>query len=134
MKACVSPLSSDAGVFIGFVNGSAVAARRQPLRPAEYDQHVVPCFCLQLHTFRTLTQPHNHLSVVVGALGFPMRSINSSTAPQLSRSGLNQSASQLPSHASTPNTGTMHTPPSPSRYRSQRFSFSTPELWVQDKY
>uniref|UniRef100_A0A7N6BLM3 NOT2/NOT3/NOT5 C-terminal domain-containing protein n=1 Tax=Anabas testudineus TaxID=64144 RepID=A0A7N6BLM3_ANATE len=50
------------------------------------------------------------------ALGFPMRGLNSNTAPQLSRSGLNQSASQLSSHASTPNTGTMHTPPSPSRY------------------
>ncbi|TMS01586.1 CCR4-NOT transcription complex subunit 2-like isoform X3 [Larimichthys crocea] len=49
------------------------------------------------------------------ALGFPMRGMNSSAAPQLSRSGLNQSASQLPSHASTANTGTMHTPPSPSR-------------------
>uniref|UniRef100_A0A8C9ZN48 CCR4-NOT transcription complex subunit 2 n=1 Tax=Sander lucioperca TaxID=283035 RepID=A0A8C9ZN48_SANLU len=49
------------------------------------------------------------------ALGFPMRGMNSSAAPQLSRSGLNPSASQLPSHASTPNTGTMHTPPSPSR-------------------
>ncbi|XP_034529404.1 CCR4-NOT transcription complex subunit 2-like isoform X3 [Notolabrus celidotus] len=49
------------------------------------------------------------------ALGFPMRGMNSSAAPQLSRSGLNQSGSQLPSHASTPNTGTMHTPPSPSR-------------------
>ncbi|TNN46662.1 CCR4-NOT transcription complex subunit 2 [Liparis tanakae] len=49
------------------------------------------------------------------ALGFPMRGMNSSTAPQLSRSGLNQSANQLPSHASTANTGTMHTPPSPSR-------------------
>ncbi|KAG7218949.1 hypothetical protein INR49_019396 [Caranx melampygus] len=50
------------------------------------------------------------------ALGFPMRGMNSSAAPQLSRSGLNQSASQLSSHASTPNAGTMHTPPSPSRY------------------
>ncbi|XP_034719979.1 CCR4-NOT transcription complex subunit 2-like [Etheostoma cragini] len=50
------------------------------------------------------------------ALGFPMRGMNSSAAPQLSRSGLNQSGSQLPSHASTANTGTMHTPPSPSRY------------------
>ncbi|XP_072233300.1 CCR4-NOT transcription complex subunit 2-like isoform X1 [Leuresthes tenuis] len=49
------------------------------------------------------------------ALGFPMRAMNSSAAPQLSRSGLNQSASQLSSHASTPNSGTMHTPPSPSR-------------------
>ncbi|KAM4570295.1 CCR4-NOT transcription complex subunit 2-like isoform 2-T2 [Odontesthes bonariensis] len=49
------------------------------------------------------------------ALGFPMRTMNSSAAPQLSRSGLNQSASQLSSHASTPNSGTMHTPPSPSR-------------------
>uniref|UniRef100_A0A673A2L6 CCR4-NOT transcription complex subunit 2 n=1 Tax=Sphaeramia orbicularis TaxID=375764 RepID=A0A673A2L6_9TELE len=49
------------------------------------------------------------------ALGFPMRGMNSGAAPQLSRSGLNQSASQLSSHASTPNTGTMHTPPSPSR-------------------
>ncbi|GLD48175.1 CCR4-NOT transcription complex subunit 2-like protein [Lates japonicus] len=49
------------------------------------------------------------------ALGFPMRGMNSSAAPQLSRSGLNQSASQLSSHASTPNSGTMHTPPSPSR-------------------
>ncbi|XP_042370662.1 CCR4-NOT transcription complex subunit 2-like, partial [Plectropomus leopardus] len=48
------------------------------------------------------------------ALGFPIRGMNSSAAPQLSRSGLNQSGSQLPSHASTPNTGTMHTPPSPS--------------------
>lgn len=56
---------------------------------------------------------------VVGALGFPMRGMNSSAAPQLSRSGLNQSASQLPSHASTANTGTMHTPPSPSRYGAQ---------------
>ncbi|XP_077956957.1 CCR4-NOT transcription complex subunit 2 isoform X1 [Gasterosteus aculeatus] len=49
------------------------------------------------------------------ALGFPMRGMNSSAAPQLSRSGLNQSANQLPSHASAANTGTMHTPPSPSR-------------------
>lgn len=48
-----------------------------------------------------------------------MRGMNSSAAPQLSRSGLNQSASQLPSHASTANTGTMHTPPSPSRYGAQ---------------
>nr|XP_040025944.1 CCR4-NOT transcription complex subunit 2-like isoform X2 [Gasterosteus aculeatus aculeatus] len=48
------------------------------------------------------------------ALGFPMRGMNSSAAPQLSRSGLNQSANQLPSHASAANTGTMHTPPSPS--------------------
>lgn len=54
----VSPLSSDAGVLIGFVDGSAVAARRQPLRPAEYDQHAVfTCFCLRLHTFRSLTYP-----------------------------------------------------------------------------
>ncbi|KAK5877088.1 hypothetical protein CesoFtcFv8_026371 [Champsocephalus esox] len=49
------------------------------------------------------------------ALGFPMRGMNSSAAPQLSRSGLNQPGSQLPSHGSTANTGTMHTPPSPSR-------------------
>uniref|UniRef100_A0A3Q3J4K5 CCR4-NOT transcription complex subunit 2 n=1 Tax=Monopterus albus TaxID=43700 RepID=A0A3Q3J4K5_MONAL len=49
------------------------------------------------------------------ALGFPMRGMNSSSAPPLSRSGLNQSASQLSSHTTTPNTGTMHTPPSPSR-------------------
>ncbi|XP_068442737.1 CCR4-NOT transcription complex subunit 2-like isoform X1 [Clinocottus analis] len=48
------------------------------------------------------------------ALGFPLRGMNSSAAPQLSRSGLNPSANQLPSH-STANTGTMHTPPSPSR-------------------
>uniref|UniRef100_A0A8D3CSD5 CCR4-NOT transcription complex subunit 2 n=1 Tax=Scophthalmus maximus TaxID=52904 RepID=A0A8D3CSD5_SCOMX len=49
------------------------------------------------------------------ALGFPMRGLNSSAAPPLSRSGLNPSASQLSSHVSTPSTGTMHTPPSPSR-------------------
>ncbi|XP_045895836.1 CCR4-NOT transcription complex subunit 2-like isoform X1 [Micropterus dolomieu] len=49
------------------------------------------------------------------ALGFPMRGLNSSAASQLSRSGLNQSGSQLPSHASNTNSGTMHTPPSPSR-------------------
>lgn len=48
-----------------------------------------------------------------GALGFPMRGMNSSAAPPLSRSGLNQSAGQL---SSTPNAGSMHTPPSPSRY------------------
>lgn len=53
-----------------------------------------------------------------GALGFPMRGMNSSAAPPLSRSGLNQSASQLSSHTSTPNTGTMLTPSSPSRYAS----------------
>ncbi|XP_056878064.1 CCR4-NOT transcription complex subunit 2-like isoform X2 [Takifugu flavidus] len=49
------------------------------------------------------------------ALGFPMRSLNSGAASQLSRSALNPSASQLPSHANTPGAGTMHTPPSPSR-------------------
>uniref|UniRef100_A0A8C6WRP1 CCR4-NOT transcription complex subunit 2 n=1 Tax=Neogobius melanostomus TaxID=47308 RepID=A0A8C6WRP1_9GOBI len=49
------------------------------------------------------------------ALGFPIRGMNTGATPQLSRSGLNQSASQLSSHASTPNSGTMHTPPSPSR-------------------
>uniref|UniRef100_A0A674MUW9 CCR4-NOT transcription complex subunit 2 n=1 Tax=Takifugu rubripes TaxID=31033 RepID=A0A674MUW9_TAKRU len=46
------------------------------------------------------------------ALGFPMRSLNSGAASQLSRSALNPSAS----HANTPGAGTMHTPPSPSRY------------------
>uniref|UniRef100_A0A8C7Z9Q1 CCR4-NOT transcription complex subunit 2 n=1 Tax=Oryzias sinensis TaxID=183150 RepID=A0A8C7Z9Q1_9TELE len=46
------------------------------------------------------------------ALGFPMRGMNSSSTPQLSRSGLNQSASQL---SSTPSSGSLHTPPSPSR-------------------
>ncbi|XP_029681383.1 CCR4-NOT transcription complex subunit 2-like isoform X1 [Takifugu rubripes] len=51
------------------------------------------------------------LSVAVGALGFPMRSLNSGAASQLSRSALNPSAS----HANTPGAGTMHTPPSPSR-------------------
>ncbi|XP_017294916.1 CCR4-NOT transcription complex subunit 2 [Kryptolebias marmoratus] len=49
------------------------------------------------------------------ALGFPMRGMNSSAAPQLSRSGLNQSAAQLSGHASTPNSGSLHTPSSPSR-------------------
>uniref|UniRef100_A0A667XRG7 CCR4-NOT transcription complex subunit 2 n=1 Tax=Myripristis murdjan TaxID=586833 RepID=A0A667XRG7_9TELE len=49
------------------------------------------------------------------ALGFPMRGMNSSAASQLGRTGLNQSASQLTSHVNTPNAGTMHTPPSPSR-------------------
>uniref|UniRef100_A0AAQ6A038 CCR4-NOT transcription complex subunit 2 n=1 Tax=Amphiprion ocellaris TaxID=80972 RepID=A0AAQ6A038_AMPOC len=49
------------------------------------------------------------------ALGFPMRGMSSSAAPPLSRSGLNQSAGQLSSHSNTPNAGTMHTPPSPSR-------------------
>lgn len=58
------------------------------------------------------------LSVAVGALGFPMRSLNSGAASQLGRSALNPSASQLPSHASSPGSGAgaMHTPPSPSRY------------------
>ncbi|KAF6714479.1 CCR4-NOT transcription complex subunit 2 [Oryzias melastigma] len=46
------------------------------------------------------------------ALGFPMRGMNSSSTPQLSRSGLNQSAGQL---SSTPSSGSLHTPPSPSR-------------------
>uniref|UniRef100_A0A8C6NU11 CCR4-NOT transcription complex subunit 2 n=1 Tax=Nothobranchius furzeri TaxID=105023 RepID=A0A8C6NU11_NOTFU len=49
------------------------------------------------------------------ALGFPMRGMNSSAAPPLCRTGLNQSASQLTSHTSTPNSSSLHTPPSPSR-------------------
>ncbi|XP_061571049.1 CCR4-NOT transcription complex subunit 2-like isoform X2 [Cololabis saira] len=49
------------------------------------------------------------------SLGFPMRGLNSSTAPQLSRTGLNPSAGPLSSHSSTPNSGSMHTSSSPSR-------------------
>lgn len=47
-----------------------------------------------------------------------MRGMNSSSTPQLSRSGLNQSASQL---SSTPSSGSLHTPPSPSRYAAGMF-------------
>ncbi|XP_054878044.1 CCR4-NOT transcription complex subunit 2-like isoform X3 [Poeciliopsis prolifica] len=49
------------------------------------------------------------------ALGFPIRGINSSAAPQLSRSSLTQPAGQLSNHTSTPNSGPLHTPSSPNR-------------------
>ncbi|XP_034019082.1 CCR4-NOT transcription complex subunit 2-like [Thalassophryne amazonica] len=48
-------------------------------------------------------------------LGFPIRGLNSSAAPPLSRSSLNQSANQLTGHSGSPSTGTLNTPPSPSR-------------------
>uniref|UniRef100_A0A3B3VAI9 CCR4-NOT transcription complex subunit 2 n=1 Tax=Poecilia latipinna TaxID=48699 RepID=A0A3B3VAI9_9TELE len=56
------------------------------------------------------------LPAAAGALGFPIRGINSSAAPQLSRSSLTQPAGQLSNHTSTPNSGPLHTPSSPNRF------------------
>uniref|UniRef100_A0A7N6B6T2 CCR4-NOT transcription complex subunit 2 n=1 Tax=Anabas testudineus TaxID=64144 RepID=A0A7N6B6T2_ANATE len=100
----------EGGVDSDYTDDSSLYYSQQSMFPPHRNDKDV----IKTRAESSLLRKNMFLSV--GALGFPMRGLNSNTAPQLSRSGLNQSASQLSSHASTPNTGTMHTPPSPSRY------------------